>query len=84
MALEAEKGQSITSKQEGQCKNNLSVTERIQRDLQMIRQSIVDGQGRPNLSQVKFEHVADVVGVKVRHLNQVLAILKCLAQFFNP
>ena len=37
-----------------------------------------------HLSQVEFEHVADVVGVQVGELHQVLAVLKRLAQLLHP
>lgn len=37
-----------------------------------------------HLSQVEFEYVAYVVGIKLRELHQVLAILKCLAQLLDP
>lgn len=37
-----------------------------------------------HLSQVQFEYVADVVGIKVREFHQVLAILKRLAQLLHP
>ena len=36
------------------------------------------------LSQVEFEYVADVMGVKLGKLHQVLAILKRLAQLLYP
>lgn len=37
-----------------------------------------------HLSQVEFEYVADVVGIKVGELHQVLAILKRLAKLLYP
>lgn len=37
-----------------------------------------------HLSQVEFEHIADVVGVKVGQLHQVLPVLKRLTQLLHP
>lgn len=37
-----------------------------------------------HLSQVQFENIAYVMGVKLRELNQMFAILKSLAQLLNP
>lgn len=36
-----------------------------------------------HLSQVEFEHVADVVRIQFRELHQVLAVLKSLAQLLH-
>lgn len=37
-----------------------------------------------HLSQVEFEYIAYVMGIKLGELHQVLAILKCLAQLLDP
>lgn len=37
-----------------------------------------------HLSQVEFEYVADIMGIKVGELHQVLSILKRLAQLLHP
>lgn len=35
------------------------------------------------LSQVEFEHVADVVRIQIRELYQIFPVLKSLAQFLH-